>query len=70
MMSAHGSWPWPTAMRLLSATWKSTRLSPAVRIARAQSASSMFMWKMSSATPQLPPTSFAIATAWSARLMK
>ena len=40
------------------------------RIACAQSASSMFMWKMSSVTPQLPPTSLASCTAWSARLMK
>jgi hypothetical protein len=40
------------------------------RIACAQSASSMFMWKMSSVTPQLPPTSLASWTAWSARLRK
>jgi hypothetical protein len=39
-------------------------------MACAQSASSMFMWKMSSATPQLPPTASAMATAWSARLTK
>ena len=39
-------------------------------MADGQSASSMFMWKMSRQTPQSPPTSSASASAWSQRFRK
>ena len=51
------------AIRLLSATWKSTRRPLQLRIAWYMSFSSMFMWNTSTQTPHSGPTSLASASA-------